>query len=82
MVSLQKSNIISLSLYLKFLLTIHHICSVMTHRFPSQNSLKDLDPSYKMDLDLEIVLGEKFHVVAELCRPNLHISGNFGKASD
>ena len=34
-----------------------HISSVIRHFFPSQNNSKNLDPSFKMDLDLWDCLG-------------------------
>ena len=45
---------------------------------PFLNNLKDLDPSYKMDLDFWDCFGQKLHLIVEEIR---YLIGNLTKAS-
>ena len=53
----------------------YRISSVIRRFFPFQNNSKNLDPSYKTDLDLWIVLEEK-SLIAELHSTDLRIYGS------
>ena len=44
-----------------------------TELFPSKNNSKDLDPSFKMDLDLWDCLGREIGIIAKFHRTDLVI---------
>ena len=62
------------NLKLPLLLSYYIVSVIRWMIFPFQDNLKDVDPSYKMDLDLGDCFGkEKPHFIAELHKPDLHI---------
>ena len=56
----------------------YHISLVISKFFPFQNNAKNLDPSYKMDLDFWDCLGRvKLVITAKLHRTDLVICSHF-----